>query len=289
MALEYTSDGEKFEHLAMLLEAYYRWFSKVMIATMYPDDVNNFEALTVPTQLPSVIRSFEGSMSQVVIEDTIALYDVMLDQANPLLAEFRVERKQPPTDTIRQFVDSYEAVISQIQRLQKFIFVEEGGLDNRTGLKNTQVMQEDLRLEMERIARLGDQFSLLMARLDDYEDHKSDEDIKTAVICIKKCMRPFDDAYYLGRGQFLISLKNTDTVGAHAAVNRLQLFLSTEEKNVNRFTMSYCLSELMEGDDIDEIINNMRDDLNAETKNRDAVLELVEKSQLQRYVDNMIE
>lgn len=287
MVLEYSSDSEKFEHLAMLLETYYRWFSKFMTAAMYPKDISDFEALTVPVQLPEVIRSFEGSMSQVVIEDTITLYDAMLDVVNPLLGELRVERKQLPKDEIRDFLDSYEALISQIQRLQKFIFVEEGGLDNRTGLKNTQVMQEDLRLEMERIARLGDQFSLLMARLDGYEDHKSDEDIKVAVICIKKCMRPFDDAYYLGRGQFLISLKNTDTVGAHAAVNRLQIFLSTEEKNVNRFTMSYCLSELMAGDDVEEIMSNMREDLNAETGNQDAVLELVEKSPLQRFVDNM--
>jgi hypothetical protein len=104
---------------------------------------------------------------------------------------------------------------------------------------------------------------------------------------IKKCMRSFDDAYYLGQGEFMLSLKHADKIGAKAAINRLQAFLDGDEENKSKMTMSYCFTEPSVGDDILELTGNMRQDLIDHMNDENVVLQLTEISALERYASQL--
>lgn len=288
MALEYDTNN-KFEALAPVLEDYANWFSRIAVHVAYPEEQDGADGIVTPGSFKEWLESTKDNedFSQAVVDDLTKIHDDML-RAGVSVVESIKGKTRPAHQDFVDFKNLYTAFLSRIRRVEKDSALEGSGMDDTTGLRSAEVLQADLKKEMERLSRQGNPFSIVMARIDRFAGHDNQSgSLDLAVASIKDCMRSFDDAYYMGLGQFLISLKHADIIGAQAAVNRLQQSLKKNDDNTDKITMSYCMAEPIPGDGLDEMINNMKQDLNDHLNDRDAVLKFLEMSPLERFVNAM--
>ncbi len=101
--------------------------------------------------------------------------------------------------------------------------------DSLTGLGNHRAFHEDLRREIERRARAGSCFSVVMLDLDglkrvnDTLGHQvGDSRIRATAECIRATMRGSDAAYRTGGDEFMVLLPNERAWGAFMFCQRLQ-------------------------------------------------------------------
>ena len=288
MALEYDSNTE-FEALAPILEDYADWFGRIAVYVAYPDD----DAFSAEVTVPSSFRDWmentaeDTTLSPAILKEIATIHDAMISQGESIFVTLQ-NKTRPARHEFVDFKGLYSGFLSRLRRLEKDSALEGSGFDEETGLRAAHHIETDTKKEMERLSRQGNAFSLVMARIDRFagqEDQK--KALELSVKSIKDCMRPFDDAYYMGNGVFLLSLKQADILGAEAAVNRLQLCLKEDTNNTKpKVTMSYCMTEPLPEDETETLIKNMQADLIEHLNDEDAVLKFVEISPLARFVQS---
>ena len=122
----------------------------------------------------------------------------------------------------------------------------------------------DLTRELERRARRGQPFCIVMARIDGFEKMRArggaatDDTVKIAAGHVAKCIRTFDDAYRFREDSFVATLKHSDLEGGLKFVRRLQNILKEADRPLS---MSYCVAEPMPGDEIAQFIKHVENDL----------------------------
>lgn len=207
--------------------------------------------------------------------------------------------EKPDFKSFEQLSNLYDACINNLQRYERDSVLEDNGIDALTGLRTKNVMKSDIEREFDRLARRGKPFCLAIARIDYYDDivqehgrtHARDITKKIAGL-IKKSIRSFDDGYRLGSGEFILSLKQANVTGGIAALERLRKMLIganiqyTIKGKPKALTMSCCIAEPVPGDDFDELINHLRQDLETSEKPVNSLLEYRELSELQRYIQD---
>lgn len=287
MALEYESNN-KFEALAPVLEDYANWFGNIALCTAYPGEGGDPETIASPVSFKVWLESVEsgGDFSADIVEGITKIHDDMA-RIGVKIVDHLKQNKKPELQDFSEFQNLYSAFLSRIRRMEKDSALEGSGIDETTGLRAVEVLESDLKKEMERLSRQGNPFSLVFTRIDSFAGQQDQEAaLKIAVTSIKRCMRSFDDAYYLGLGQFLVSLKHADIIGAQAATNRLQQSLREDKENTGKMTMSYCMAEPIPDDKITPLVDHMREDLNEHLNEKDAVLKFIEMSPLERFVNS---
>ncbi len=284
MVLEYDTNIF-IEDMSSILEDYAHWFGQVALCVSYDEEKHFLDDVTLPTSFSAWLAQANESKADVltILND---IHEDLLKAAESLLAVLK-DGDKPIYQDFSNFKNIYMDFLSHIHRLEKESTLKGRNVEKRTGLRSPKAIENDLKIELERVSRQGNPFSLLMVRIDAFDSSKNPEEIlKKAVKNIKACMRSFDDAYYLGEGHFLVSLKHADILGAQAAVGRLQFFIKedVEEGSSASMTMSFSMAEPMPGSDVDDLIENMRLDLDKHMRDSDTVLELVEVSPLERFV-----
>lgn len=188
-------------------------------------------------------------------------------------------------------------ILSRLLRTYQDLARTESGVDPASGLRNKKRMAAELMMEMDRRARRGNPFSVVLARIDNYALIRAmtTEEQKPIMArlgaLILKCMRSFDDAYRCDDGEFVLSLKQSTTPGGTAAINRLRsmiddanIMLADGKGGQEPLTMSYCVSEPLAGETIDTLFANMRADLNRYQAKGNTALEYFEQSALSRLI-----
>lgn len=290
MALEYRNPI-KFEKIAPILEEYAQWFSNISLSLAYDEALDVIQNIHQPSSFKVWVEeaSREEQLPPAVMANIIKIHDEMVGLGQQIIEALK-RQDRPEQSVFVGFKDIYAAFLMHIRRLERDSAMDGSGIDEVTGLRSASVIESDLKKEMERVSRQGNPFSLVVMRIDRFVGQKSqDRALSMAVENVKRCMRSFDDAYYLGQGMFLLSLKHADIIGAQAAVGRLQNFLIEDEGNIDKMTMSYCMAEPVAGDDIKLLLKNMKQDLVDHLNDMDAVLKFVEVSALERYVSKMEE
>jgi GGDEF domain-containing protein len=284
METDKNSSTEKLKALAPVLEDYTSWFGLIACAVAYPEE--NKDLITTPTSFEVWVENTEKSddINPNVLRDITDAYEQMVMEGRAILRRVILLEK-PDAKEFHTFKDSFNSYLRRIRRLEMDSAMEGSGIDEETGLRIAKAVKNDMKRELERLERHGTGFCQVMLRIDRFAGQIDQKlALKVSVQNIKKTMRPFDDAYYLGQGHFLISMKQTEIVGAEAGVNRLRLYLKEDEENVFQMTASFCMVEPVVGDDADTMVKNMRQDLNNNMNVRDAVLKFKEISDLERFV-----
>ena len=240
---------------SLILRDYATWFGEVMRTAFYSTDAKQREGIVPPAIAPALEPHFQ-SINQTIPDQIFESEIYLAESTKKLLAG----NKAPDADTFQKFWQAYEGMLGLLHRLEKDEVMAGSGIDPETGLRSAAVMLPDLERELERRARRGQPFCIALTRIDGDENNKDPEKRKLAVICLKKTVRSFDDAYVTGQGDFLVSLKHADVNGGLKFSVRLNDALKRNE-NVN-FTMSCCVAEPMPGDNMEELITNTRVDLN---------------------------
>lgn len=298
MALDYQLES-RLKDLAPVLDDLGAWYSRIMRVLAYPEAPQTSEQLTIPRSFSLWAQSSVAEDDDVVsglIGDMVALHADVEARAYSLLNTL-VGGVQPDITSFDHFVAAYEGFVSHMHSLERDLALHDTGFDRLTGLRTKHVMTRDLGLELDRLSRQGKPFCLALARIDRHDVIKTslaqtDYDVlmHDAAEIIKKCIRSFDDAYYLGDGEFLMTLKQTEIGGGSAGLNRLRKLLEQNapvfriDGKDHRLSMSSCIAEPQPEDKVDQLLVNMRTDLNRYSGDGQAVVEYVEMSPIQRFI-----
>jgi diguanylate cyclase (GGDEF)-like protein len=133
-------------------------------------------------------------------------------------------------------------------------------IDSLTGLFNSRHLHERLQAELERAARYGRAFSLLVLDCDDFKrvndsfGHlEGDKVLQALVGVINHCLRRTDSAYRYGGEEFVVLLPEAGGEAAYALADRLRGSFATVETTAAdgrsmRCTVSIGVAEYQSGD-----------------------------------------
>jgi diguanylate cyclase len=300
MPLTYE-ENSRLKALSPVLDEHAEWFSRIIRQIFYPDLNVNAALLTAPDSFDHWAQEIqrEDAIEEAALTRMLRLYDDMRVAAELLIRQSGEYQGNPPKKQFDAFVILYDEFVAHLRRMERDMALSESGIDVLTGLRTRKVMTKDIERELERRSRRGRPFCLALARIDHYEkikDHLSQQDHDAIMVAsaeiIKQCIRSFDDAYRLNDGEFLMCLKQTEMSGGSAGLNRLKKLLEEHapyyrigNKEI-RLSMSSCVAEPQPGDLIEDLITNMRADLDRYGGDAETALEYFELSPLQRFVSD---
>lgn len=300
MSLEYNLDTQSKE-LTLILDEYTEWFAQVVKRVFYPENAITQKALSEPKAFPLWAKGIEKEdlVPSEAVERLKALHSDLDVKAGELLKSALHSKERPDFESFDAFVTLLEAFANHVRRLQQDISLKSSGYDSETGLRSELSLYKDLKIEMERLSRQGRPFSVALVQINNLEDLRSSREtqhvkstVKRVADLIKKSLRPFDDAYRLTEGEFILTLKQTDVRGGVKALDRLRKELESVEYDESQedsekdfsIMLSCCVAEPLPGDDAHLLVNNLRLDLKGTEKYENMVLEYREMSPLQRFI-----
>lgn len=300
MPLTYEQDS-RLKALSPVLDEHAEWFGRVIRQIFYPDPRANSDLLAAPDVFDHWAREAEqeDAVEKAVLTRMRRLYNDMRIAAGELVKQSTEMPEKPAQKQFDTFVILSDEFVAHIRRLERDLALSDSGIDSLTGLRTRKVMHKDIERELERRSRRGRPFCLALARIDHYpqmrealspQDH--DAVMVAAAEIIKQCIRSFDDAYRLNDGEFLMCLKQTEMSGGSAGLNRLKKLLEEHAPYYRmqgqdvRLSMSSCVAEPQPGDLIEDLIANMRMDLDRYGGDAETALEYFELSPLQRFVSD---
>ncbi len=239
---------------ADLLGDFSSWLGQVLRMAIYGDAASK--------KTPPAAPPIQKALSKIFVKGVNSIPAQILDSEKYLLEQVQnllTSENVPTQDMFQNFWQAYEGLMGLLHRLEKDSLLGDLGIDPITGLRSSKVMKKDLERELERRSRRGQPFCIAMTCIDGSDNCKDNEKVKLAAKNVQKTIRSFDDAYVMGAGEFLISLKHTDVNGAMRFSSRLTEALKLDVDV--KFTMSCCVAEPMPGDSIDDLLANTRKDL----------------------------
>lgn len=297
MPLDYEIDS-RLKNLAPVLEDCAAWYVAAVKHLFFPESHDDGRCLVLPASFSQWLASERGSeyIDRAALEDMDGL-QAALQQA---VLKAGGGGKNPPPAAIDEVNDLYSRFMNLLHRVELDCVQINCGFDPFTGLRHSRAMERDMTNEMERRARKGMPFSLVLAQLDNFavlRGNVSGEDsrraLREASVLIRKCLRAFDDAYHTQDGEFVMVLKHSDLRGGTAAIERLRGFLReepigvrTNKGNMVQMTMSYCVSDPQPGEVLKDLLQNMRADLQRYDDSNGKALEYIEQSPLQRFLSD---
>jgi len=198
------------------------------------------------------------------------------------------------------FENQFEGFITQIRRLQQDVSDSVVAVDSLTGLRTVAGMRNDIKREQDRFDRKGTSFSIANVEIDGLDelsqrfDRRSMEAIYTNVAkVVARTVRSFDDAYYLGKGEYLIVLKHVEFMDACSVMDRLRnelentpVFMPNNEKL--RITASFGVAEALQRESADLAVEHAKSALRlAKAGGGNRVKEFLERSALEQYARDL--
>ena len=292
---------DRLQKLSPVLEEYTDWFARIVRCLQYPETYQEYlDSQHEPTLFPSWIEENEGDsfINELTIRDMKRLYGQLHAISADLVSRVGQTGERTSLTQFDRFIEVYDAFILRLHELEQACFEIDSGVDKVSGLRNEEAMIKEVTIELERRARRGNPFCLVIGRIDNYEHIRAhvngdnfDYIITSVAKQVFKCLRTFDDAYRLQNGDFILSLKHTGTAGGTAAINRLRSMVEDadirveDEKGKFEVTMSYCLAEPQPGDTVQDLLEYMREDLKTYGDESEAAVEYIDKSPLARYIE----
>lgn len=286
MAINYKQNNN-FKILSDLVSVYQEWLAGI------------FETLQVgkkPPAAPTIFQEWVENLSfeNIDIEGRYAQQKEALLAADKKLAESAAILTIENIDVFSKHLR--EHLLGLHDYCQKVIF-EHGGLDIMTGLKNSAVLHEDLKIEQERYARAGAPFCIALARIDDFETiektqspEEADRIIRRFAELILESLRSYDEAYRISRNHFIMSLKQSDSVGGEKGLKRLRDIVESAQESClidgkkRVLSLSCVVASPVAEDDTHDMIDNLFVDLDKQIKEHGTVLPYQELSPLQRML-----
>lgn len=199
-------------------------------------------------------------------------------------------------EKLEQFMDSYTL---QLRRIEEEILSTGVSIDPVTGLRSIAGMKDDLKREMDRRDRKNVPFCVCNADIDensysaeDFDRRSLEKLYKKIAVIMSDMMRSFDDAYHLGKGEFIICLKHVDLLDACLVMERFKdevakATVTADNGAILQVTISCGIVEPIPGDEIDAILQNAKQTrLEAQEEGGNLVFQYSEKSALARMVSD---
>lgn len=294
MTLSYKHCDKRINVFTPIVEDYVAWFSQALDILMYQGKRSQKDPIfpgSFSVWLSKGDLRHSGSVSRLV-----EAHDHLKNLTDSGFASVQHKREPLSQEEFLNFSDAFNAFIQAFRVVEKEMVVEESGLDVPTGLRNLKLLAVDFSREMERLSRGGKPFSIVLVRIDNFEAIRMECGLDQAEIFagltaafIQRSVRSFDDAYAGAPGEFVLCLKQADVSGGIKALERLkslleQSGLSYEIKGRKHpLTISSCIVEPIPGDDIEELLSNLKEELDESTKELGTTLQYFEISPLEKF------
>lgn len=271
-----------------ILDSYMRWYNQAILGSTMMNDVSHY---------------FESVLKQ--LEKNSFVTQRRFNRLTEIQAEVLDLRKN---DNKAAFSKKFETFFGELRALERDCILEDAGLDYVTGLKSSKFLVRDIERQMQRLSREGQSFCVALVAIDHYSDSIESFGVsgefnysKAVAKLLKKSIRSFDVGYRTGGGEFVLLLKQADIGGGIAALKRLREFLEAENLTLSTnageqpLRLSSCVTEPVPQEHANELIDNLRKDLERQNNSNEGVdsgdaqsgnvLKYHEVSALERYVN----
>ena len=304
MGLDYDTEALKADLFAVL-EDHAEWFNKLSLNLFYPFDVRADQSIVKPVSFAQWlvgVQKQDGVVQGDLLDKLSSLHSELFQASQRLQNHVTKTQAKPDYKDYASFVTLYEEFAANMRRLERDILADGNGYDCVTGLRLAKLYEKDVNRELDRLARQGRSFCLALVRVDYFADISANASgnemvgyVRLLADLVKLSLRSYDDAYYLGDGEYLLSLKQSDVSGGISALERLRKELERQGIMVNTggasdvlMSMSCVIVEPVAGDKPQNLVQNLREDLNSkEHVKTDTVLKYHELSPLQKYVQGV--
>lgn len=279
------------------VDALIDWHSAVLRQCFFP----GVEGKPVDYQAPSALLMWckrgaeQGTVDRAVAERLARMHDEVCKAAKEALDH--CAKDILTTELYDALERQVEAFIIHIRRLQQDLSGEAAAVDIVTGLRTASGMRNDVRREQDRYDRKGTPFCITGIEIDKMTELQStldrgQEDALYAHVAqiIARTVRSFDDAYFLGRGEFMLMLKHIDFLDACVVVDRLRKEISDTPVSLTgmadklRITASFGIAEAAQREPFAELLDHAREALqDAKAAGGDKVIEHHQTSGLAQY------
>ncbi len=190
----------------------------------------------------------------------------------------------------------FDSYVSQIRRLHQDLADSAGSVDTLTGLRTVSGLRAELKREQDRFDRKGTPYNVACIGIDNlgelstrYNRRQLDSVYAAIGGLVASSLRSFDDAYYLGGGEYLIILKHIEFMDSCAVMDRLRhqvednpVLLAGGDKL--GLTVSLGIAEAHQHESSEKAVDHAKTAmLNAKAKGGNCVVEFHEKSALSLY------
>ena len=299
MPLHYGN--QNWDSVLPVLEELGEWFSGIIKYVFYPEDfVSSGDIRKSELFTKWLVRAHrEESIQPEIVEKLTLLQQDLYKIADNLIDQVAGTGQKPALSSFNDFMTLYDEFTRHIRRLENDLVMEGSGYDAFTGLRSKKMFKVDIEMELERLARQGKNFCVALVKLDRFDEMLRDLDvkevdgyIKLVASLIKISMRTYDDAYYYGKDEFILSLKQADLQGGVSALERLKKEVERQDIKVQfsgdkqrHLSMSCCIAEPVSEDVATDLVRDLRRDLERVVDDTgDGVLRYHELSPIQRYV-----
>lgn len=294
-----SKQEQRWRSLLPVIGDHTEWFDALVQNLFYHEMKGKLLAVEKPLSFAEWIKNTrqDGIVQEELLEKLAAMHKDMMRAGDKLLVDSKEVKVKPDFEAFQTFINIYEEFMQRLRRLERDFLLDGTGYDPFTGLRSPKVLFQDIERELHRLSRRGKHFCIAFGRIDEvekiekyYSESERNGFVKAIADLIKLSVRSFDDAYFMGNYEFVLCLKQADMAGGVSALDRLRKEL--ERKNVLLklgseelpLSMSCCIAQPVQGDDIRELLKNLKNDLNTSNRQADSVLEYYEISPLQRYV-----
>jgi len=304
MSLQYQ-ENQSLTDLSVVIADYLSWFIQLSKDSLYPEGLNDSKENIAPDSFNQWFeeQKKQDSFNAQALDALKIQNDRLFDTGGRIVAKIKLSKVSIEYQEYCEFSMYFEMFIDALRRIEKEIYQDSNGIDKLTGLRNKAVMRHDLLREMTRFERNGKAFTigLLRIRMWDQVSESADENVEKAIHAfakhmgdqIKLTVRSYDDGYYLGDGFFLLSIKQSNADDGSRVMIRLQNFIEENEFSFDAYGLdenyadiSCCIIEPMPGEDTDELIEEMKDELKRASADSDenALLQKFEQSPFEKYI-----
>ena len=287
------SDGSGINDLGSVIDEYIDAAGSFTRFFLYPG------AGLFSAALPDSFHDWAAGRKEPAISDLRVMHDHLHRVAQGIVLEATASKdRKPSEESYERFTVAYRDFILNLRHFEKTSLQARAGIDPVTGLRDMIILEEDMLKELEQLSRRGGkQFSMVLVRMDNYTEISSQipQDQKDRVAreiadVVRECLRAFDDAYRISESEFVMILRQTDRNGAGSAIARLQKLLkehppaySLEGIDV-RATVSCCASEPVPGEETQNLLSQMKNDLERVEMASGAAIQHKDQSPLHRYI-----
>jgi GGDEF domain-containing protein len=302
MVLEYKIP--KFANeLGALVEGYMNWYFVLMGSLFYPKNtpktIDNL--LSTP---PSILTwAAEAKKSRVAGEEEITMLikqqNEIVSKASSLRAHAIETHAVPPYDKFQAFSLQFQNFISHLARVEDRILQKEHAIDHKTGLRSFAMFESDLKREMELVKRNGQSFVLCVLKIaqkdgGSFPDREKLIDyMKRVAHVIASTLRAYDDAYAWEDDKFIIVLKQSSKAIGNGVISRVHDLTETNsdvkewvETNKIEPVLLSCMAEPVPGENVQDLLDNLLEELDLYKTDGNLVLEHKETSPLEKYVQS---
>jgi diguanylate cyclase (GGDEF)-like protein len=279
------------------VEALLEWYDHVLRRVFFPDAVKQSIVIMPPAFVLQIYQkeTEKTAVDKPGLERLTLIYDDLYKAAEKLIAEGASGEKPSLAsyDSMSHLMESY---IIHLRRVQKDIADAGMSVDSLTGLRTVSGMFFDLQKEQDRFDRKGTSFSIANLQIDRmqeiqerYERRAQDEIVAYIGKVIAKTIRSFDDAYYLGKGEYMVALKHVEFIDACSVMDRMRQEISGSHFSLGNgnkisLTLSFGIAEAMPREKVVVVIDHAKEALQSALKEGgNRIQEYLELSALGQY------